>query len=61
MVDHSRVKHYVSIVGIFSLTVFGGLYVSMIETPRPTVVSLIIASIAGLGGYSVKKKMADME
>lgn len=53
--NHSKVKHYVSIVGIVMLAVYGAVYLVTVSEPNPGVVIAIVTGIAGLGGYSVRK------
>lgn len=54
--NHSRVKHYVSIVGILALVIVGGVYLTLSPDPNATVILSIVAGIAGLGGYSLKQR-----
>jgi len=54
--NHSKVKHYVSIFGIISLGIFGITYLMYSPEINPTVVLSVIAGIAGLGGYSLRSR-----
>lgn len=54
--NHNRVKHYVSIVGIVGLLFFGLAYLMYSQNPSATVVLSIVAGIAGLGGYNLKQR-----
>lgn len=54
--DHARVKHYVSVVGIVALAGFGAFYIMSSPEPNATVVLSIVAGIAGLGGYNLKQR-----
>jgi len=54
--DHSRVKHYVSIVGILGLACFGAFYLWEIQEPKATIVLAIITAMAGLGGYNLHQR-----
>lgn len=54
--NHDRVKHYVSLAGIVALTAFGAAYLYAVPDPNAQVVLAVIASVAGLGGYSVRNR-----
>lgn len=54
--DHSIVKHYVSLVAILGLTAFGVTYLEWARQPEQVVIITIIAAIAGLGGYEVRQR-----
>jgi len=54
--DHHKAKHYTTIIAILGLSVFGWVYLEMVSNPEPTVIITIVAAIAGLGGYEVRKR-----
>ena len=54
--NHSKTKHYVSVIGIVALALGLITYILYNGKVSATVVISFVAAIAGLGGYNLKQR-----